>query len=123
MIIIRRPAQMSLLASVMFAGAMGFRAGSNPYVGPGGNMLAALGATSSAYHLKKMLDWRDWSQQRVLEAERLLAKYEREDGKKPQPAEQAGAERPPPQQLGLPRAAGPLTRPPNDRSPVPRGGY
>ena len=114
---------MSLLASVMFAGAMGFRAGSN-YVGPGGNMLAALGGTSSAYHLKKMLDWRQWNQQRVLEAERLLAKYQAQDGKKPLQAELAGAERPPAQQqLGLPRAAGPLARPPNDRPPVPPGGY
>ncbi|KAI7840835.1 hypothetical protein COHA_005481 [Chlorella ohadii] len=47
--------QTCLIASVLFGGAMGYRAGSNPYVGPGGTMLAALGGVSSAYHLKKML--------------------------------------------------------------------
>ena len=39
----------------MFAGAMSYRAGSNPYTGPGGAMLAALGAVSALYHLDKML--------------------------------------------------------------------
>jgi hypothetical protein len=39
-------------------------------------MLAALGGVSSAYHLKKMLEWRAYEQSRVLEAERLLRDYQ-----------------------------------------------
>ena len=72
-----------------------------------------------------MLDWRQWNQQRVLEAERLLAKYQAQDGMKPQQAELAGgAERlPAQQQLGLPRAAGPLARLPNGRPVAQVGGY
>lgn len=115
--------QMSLISSVLFAGAMGYRASANPYVsdvvscellhpaglvssyvwvqglqlltaghddplppilvtllapqaGPGGNMLAALGIISSAYHLTKMLEWQAYEQQRIEAASRLLAQYQ-----------------------------------------------
>ena len=59
----------------MFSGAMSYRAGSNPYSGPGGAMLAALGAISAVYHLDKMLEWRRWEEERVAEAERLLRQH------------------------------------------------
>lgn len=59
----------------MFTGAMSYRAGSNPYSGPGGAMLAALGAVSALYHLDKMLEWRRWEERRVAEAERLLRQH------------------------------------------------
>ena len=39
-------------------------------------MLAALGGVSSAYHLRKMLEWRGYKQSRVLEAEQLLREYQ-----------------------------------------------
>ncbi|KFM28095.1 UPF0136 membrane protein [Auxenochlorella protothecoides] len=68
--------QMSLISSVLFAGAMGYRASANPYAGPGGNMLAALGIISSAYHLTKMLEWQAYEQQRIEAASRLLAQYQ-----------------------------------------------
>lgn len=42
------PLQLCLIGSLMFAGAMSYRAGSNPYSGPGGAMLASLGAISGA---------------------------------------------------------------------------
>lgn len=74
--------QMSAFASVLFAGAMGYRASANPYVGPGGNMLAALGVASAAYHLAKMHEWQEFSRARASEAERLLAEYR--DGLPPQ---------------------------------------
>lgn len=48
--------ELSLIGSLMFTGAMSYRAGSNPYAGPGGAMLAALGAVSALYHLDKMLE-------------------------------------------------------------------
>ncbi|KAL4423055.1 hypothetical protein ABPG77_005860 [Micractinium sp. CCAP 211/92] len=67
--------QICLISSVLFGGAMGYRAGSNPYVGPGGAMLAALGGVSSAYHLQKFLAWRSYEQSRILQAERMLREY------------------------------------------------
>ena len=63
---------MCLIGSLVFTGAMAYRAGSNPYSGPGGAMLAALGATSTLYHLDKMLEWRHYEEARLAEAERLL---------------------------------------------------
>jgi hypothetical protein len=54
---------------------MMFRAGSNPYAGPGGAMLAGLGSVSALYHLDKMLEWRRWEEVRILEAEKLLRHY------------------------------------------------
>ena len=60
----------------MFAGAMSYRVGSNPYSGPGGAMLAALGAVSGAYHLDKMLEWRRWEEARVAQAEKLLRQHQ-----------------------------------------------
>jgi hypothetical protein len=67
--------QMCLIGSAMFAGAMSYRAGANPYTGPGGAMLAALGAVSAIYHLDKMLEWRQWEEERVLEAQKLLRQH------------------------------------------------
>lgn len=98
--------QACLIGSLMFTGAMSYRAGgvrnamqgctfpprqpqnhmqptplaishsgSNPYAGPGGVMLAALGGVSSLYHLDKMLEWRKWEQYRIEEAERLLRQH------------------------------------------------
>lgn len=84
--------QMCLLASVLFsvsgtvagrlasgtlppassAGAMGYRAGSNPYTGPGGTMLAALGGVSAAYHLVKFTEFRNYEMARVTAAEQVL---------------------------------------------------
>lgn len=77
--------QICLIASVLFGGSMGYRAGSNPYVGPGGAMLAALGGVSSAYHFKKFLEWRSWEQSRILEAERLLRDYKYKNPEKAGP--------------------------------------
>lgn len=68
--------QMCLIGSLMFARAMGYRVGSNPYSGPGGAMLAALGAVSGTYHLDKMLEWRRWEENRVAQAERLLRQHQ-----------------------------------------------
>ena len=68
--------QMCLIGSLMFTGAMMYRAGSNPYTGPGGAMLAALGAVSTVYHVDKMLEWRRWEESRVAEAERLLRQHQ-----------------------------------------------
>ena len=68
--------QVCLIASLMFTGAMGYRAGSNPYTGPGGAMLAALGGTSALYHLDKMVEWRRWEESRVAAAERLLKQHQ-----------------------------------------------
>ncbi|PSC73398.1 UPF0136 domain [Micractinium conductrix] len=80
--------QMCLISSVLFGGAMGYRAGSNPYVGPGGSMLAALGGVSSAYHLAKFLEWRAYEQHRITEAERLLRNYQaKHPDTAPHPAE------------------------------------
>ncbi|KAI3426158.1 hypothetical protein D9Q98_008535 [Chlorella vulgaris] len=128
--------QMALMASVLFGGAMGYRAGSNPYVGPGGTMLAALGGVSSAYHLRKMLEWRTYEQSRVHEAERLLRDY---IVKHPDAAQAGGPAGP---TTGLPhgrmpadmrggsgagpgQAPGAQAGPPplNRRSPVPPGGF
>lgn len=64
--------QTCLIGSLMFSGAMSYRAGSNPYTGPGGAMLAALGAVSALYHLDKMVEWRAWEDARIQEAEKLL---------------------------------------------------
>lgn len=64
--------QMCLIGSLMFTGAMSYRASSNPYTGPGGAMLAALGAVSTIYHVDRMLEWRRWEEARVAEAEKLL---------------------------------------------------
>lgn len=43
--------------------------------GPGGNMLAALGVVSSAYHLSKMLEWQAYDQERLRAASQLLSQY------------------------------------------------
>ncbi len=68
--------QMCLIGSLMFTGAMSYRAGANPYTGPGGAMLAALGAVSTVYHVDKMLEWRRWEEARVAEAEKLLRQHQ-----------------------------------------------
>eukprot|EP00887_Chlorella_sp_A99_P004152 scaffold23.g4152.t1 len=68
--------QLCLLASVLFSGAMGYRAGSNVYSGPGGTMLAALGGVSALYHGTKFTEWRNYELGRVQEAERLLREWE-----------------------------------------------
>lgn len=55
--------QICLIGSLMFTGAMSYRAGSNPLLtGPTGSMLAALGIVSSLYHGDKMLEWRRWEE-------------------------------------------------------------
>jgi hypothetical protein len=35
-------------------------------------MLASLGGVSTAYHLTKMLEWKQWEAARIAQAERLL---------------------------------------------------
>lgn len=64
--------QAALLSSMAFAGAMSYRAANNPMIGPGGSMLAALGGVSSAYHLAKLMEWRQYEIERLAEAEALL---------------------------------------------------
>lgn len=100
--------QASTLASMLFAGAMGYRASANPYVGPGGNMLAALGLASSAYHFAKTVEWREFGRRRAQEAERQLAQYRQTGGPAPSTQEPGYGSQSPPSgsalPFGLPRA-------------------
>jgi hypothetical protein len=66
------PHMTCLMASLVFTGAMSYRAGSLPWAGPAGAMLASLGGVSALYHLDKMVAWRRWEEARMASAERLL---------------------------------------------------
>jgi hypothetical protein len=97
-------------------------------------MLAALGGVSSAYHCKKMFEWRAYEQSRVHAAERLLRDYQRKHpDDQAVPALPLGTDPPAGRSGGPPdggRGHGPPRHPGappphhlDRRSPVPPGGF